>query len=361
MLIDFRPFKNCLAHKAFDPKNSKGRKNSALGNTGIPDDDNIYIDVMDPFQIDIGKIVNSKAHRRLKDKSQVFCFPNNPHVRTRMLHTNEVAMTAIVIAEILGLNVKLCRAIAEGHDIGHTPYGHAGEEFISKITGKTFRHEVMSLVVAQHIERKTEGLNLCFETLQGILHHSRGKGSLNTAVNLPLEYAVVMLADKIAYTFSDINDALRYEYLKESDLPSIVSDLGSRQRERMTGCIFSLIKESAEGGEISFSESEVAKKFEAIRQWMFENVYSKVNWSLQENILGRIYDFFQKSPDLEGCDPAILLALLTDKEVNGLTTLMLSSLNLRIEHLDDFGIMEIAPHIRGKNIDFARPDLDWAK
>jgi len=218
-------FKDGLAHKAFRSETSRGRLNSAK------DDDYMYYGVLDPFEMDVQKILESKAIRRLKDKTQVFCFPENPHVRTRLSHTFQVVSVSTLIARILGLNVHLCQAIAWGHDIGHTPYGHMGEEFIARMTGKDFRHEIFGMVIAQRIERMGKGLNLSFETLEGMGNHSRGDGSLTINPNLPLEYTAVMYADKIVYTFSDIKDGLRNGYLQENHLPPHLDKLGGQPRE----------------------------------------------------------------------------------------------------------------------------------
>jgi len=349
-------FKNCLKNKAFAPKDSRGRRNS------YPDDDEPYFNCIDQFRIDIDKILNSKARRRQESKTQVLCDPENPHVRTRSRHTNEVVSTAVKITEILGLNVSLCEAIAQGHDIGHTPYGHLGEKFISEITGKHFRHEIFGVVVAQHIERKGQGLNLSYEVLEGILNHSKGEKTLSISSHLPLEYAVAMISDKIAYTFSDINDALRYNYLKESELPKEVFYLGKNQRERILHCLFVLIRESSEVGTISFSQSEAAKKFEKIRQWLYENYYNCINWDMQKIVLEKTYQFLFSDSFFDDCDPAILLALLTDKELNALAQkVFLRGKNLQIEDMMNFGIMEIVPYIRKKEIDFTDPDLTWGK
>jgi len=349
-------FKDCLKEKAFAIKNSQGRRNSAL------DDDKPYFNCVSQFRIDSDKILNSKARRRQEDKTQVLCDPENPHICTRSRHTNEVVSIVIKIAEILGLNVSLCEAIAQGHDIGHTPYGHLGEKFISEITGKHFRHEIFGVVVAQHIERKGDGLNLSYEVLEGILNHSKGKMALSINSDLPLEYAVMMISDKIAYTFSDINDALRYNYLTESELPKEVSSLGKNQRERILNCIFSLIHESFEAGTISFSQNETAKKFEKIRQWLYENYYNCINWDMQKIVLEKTYRFISSDSFFDDCDPAILLALLTDKELNALAQkVFLRGKKPQKEDLANFGIMEIIPYVRGKEICFTDPDLTWEK
>ncbi|OGI17668.1 MAG: hypothetical protein A3J63_02625 [Candidatus Moranbacteria bacterium RIFCSPHIGHO2_02_FULL_40_12b] len=351
-----KKFKNCLRDKAFNPENSQGRRNDGK------DEDSPYFNCVDPFILSRDKVLNSKARRRLNEKTQVLCDPRNPHIRTRSRHTMEVVSIATKIADITGLNIPLCEAIAEAHDIGHTPFGHLGEEFISKVSGKKFSHEVFGIVIAQHIERKGEGLNLNFEVLEGVLNHSRGGKALLINPESPLEYAVAMFSDKIAYTFSDINDGLRYGHIEEAALPREVNYLGKNQRERILHCIFTLVRESSEKGIISFSESEAAEKFGKIRDWMYENYYSQLDWRIQKMILERVFEFLQRDHSFRECDPSILLALMTDTEINQMAkNIYLHGKKPRIEDIKNFGITEIIPHIREKNIDFADPDLDWVK
>jgi dGTP triphosphohydrolase len=355
--FDFRPFKNALKHKAFNLRKSRGRKKSAPS-----DGDGSYFSVFnDPFEIDIYKILNSKAIRRLKDKTQVFSFPENPHARTRLLHTIEVATGSINIARILGLNANLCGAIAWGHDIGHTPYGHLGEKFISEKTGLAFRHDINSVTVAQEIERDGSGLNLSFEVLEGIMNHSLGIKDLSINRNLPSEYMIAMLTDKICYTFSDINDAIRYNGMEEKDFPGEVSKLGANQREKTTSCIFSLIEESSESGEVSFSKSEIAQAFERIRKWMYENIYIPMDWTIHKEVLEKTYAFLGKNAFFEDCDPTMLLSLLTDKEANRMAEIFLRSEIPKTETIGYFGIMEILPYLRGKKFNLTQPDFSWVK
>lgn len=349
-----KKFKNCLKNKAFNSENSKGRRYDSN------DEDSPYFNCVNPFTLSRDKILNSKARRRLDEKTQVLCDPHNPHIRTRSRHTIEVVSIATKIADITGLNIPLCEAIAEAHDIGHTPFGHLGEEFISKMSGRKFSHEIFGIVISQHIERKGKGLNLNFEVLEGVLNHSRGGSALSINPKNPLEYTVVMYADKIAYTFSDINDGLRYGHIEEAALPLEANHLGKNQRERILYCIFTLIRESSEKGIISFSESEAAEKFGKIRNWMFENYYSQIDWKIQKIILERVFEFLQRDPSFKGCDPSVLLALMTDAEINYMAkNIYLHGKKPRIEDIKNFGIMEIIPHIREKNIDFTDPDMDW--
>ncbi len=348
-------FKDGLAHKAFKSYASRGRLNSTK------DDDFMYCNVLDPFELDVQKILESKAIRRLKDKTQVFCFPENPHVRTRLSHTFQVVSVATAIARILGLNVHLCQAIAWGHDIGHAPYGHMGEEFIAQKTGHDFRHEIFGVVIAQRIERQGKGLNLSFETLQGIANHSRGGGGLTVNPELPLEDAVVMYADKIAYTFSDIKDGLRNGHMQENHLPPHLYKLGNQPREWVAHCIFSLAKESCEKGVISFSDSEAAKIFAEIKSWMYENVYADINWNIQRETLSIAYDFFKYEPRFADYDPALPIALMTDREANRMTGIIQSSIKPKVRHVEDFGFMEILPHLVWPRREYITAGMEWKK
>jgi len=206
-----RDVRHVLSHLAIKPELARRRWYS-----GRKDVDEYIGPTCNQFILDLYKLQQSKAMRRLANKTQVFPDPkSNRHIRTRLIHTLEVASIAGIIAEILGLDVQLTQAIAHGHDIGHAPFGHLGEEFISTITGQEFRHEVFACVVAQHIERQTHGLNLTLPTLLGIRAHSRGKGKMSLSLvtmkngcvdTVIFEADIVMYADKIAYCFSDISD-----------------------------------------------------------------------------------------------------------------------------------------------------------
>jgi len=355
-----KKYRGCLKDKAMRPENSRGRRRGKRHDGN----DAEYYRILDPYRLDGIKIKDGKGYRRLGGKTQVYSLPENPHVRTRLIHTNEVVSIAVTIAEILGLNVTLAEAIAVGHDIGHTPYGHLGERFLTKATGKEFRHEIMSVTVAQHIERKGAGLNLTYETLLGMLNHSRGKRELDVDTDIPLACTVAMYADKIAYTFSDFNDASRYGYLnreKHDTDKELWESLGRDQRDRTLNCVKALVAESAEKRFVSFADSETAKRYARLRGWMYRKIYGEVNWKIQETILEQAYEFFGKDPFFEGCDPAIPLALLTDREVGMIGDILRASKRLEIDGIKGFGIMEIVPHIRWKGIDPFDPDLDWGK
>ena len=337
---------------AFKESESKGRK-KYLGK------EEQLLMQLNPFLVDYLQIIQSKAFRRLAYKTQVLYSPENPHVRTRNVHTQEVIAVSTTISENLGLNTYLCQAIAAGHDIGHTPYGHLGERVLSEISGKKFSHPIFSVIVAQEIERKGEGLNLSYETLEGILNHSRGKNELVTDTSKPQEYSVAMYSDKIAYTFSDINDTIRYGYLREENILPYLEGLGENQRERTNSCIQSLVDESRKKGFVSFSEGEVFEKFDRLKAFMYENVYEKMEWKLHEAILKEAYSFFSNLEETKEVNPAIVIALLTDMEMNEFADYVIKSRKPSFETIKHFGVFDIVPHIKERKIDYSNPGLDW--
>ncbi len=320
-------------------------------------DDHLEFNVNNVFLDDYLRILQSKAYRRLSFKTQVYTSPRNPHVRTRAVHTNEVISISIDLASSLGLDINFVQAIAAGHDIGHTPFGHLGERVLSELCGKKFRHAEFSVIVAQHIERKGKGLNLTKGTLLGILNHARGKHGLVTRQDLPQEFDLVMFADKIAYTFSDLNDAKRYSDLPVSKYPKIIEELGVDQRARVYKVKEALLTESREVGRISFSQGEIYEKFETLRQWMYENIYEKVNRPLQVESLKAVYEYFQEVPQLQHLDPALLIALMTDIEVIDLGHELMRSYKPVWAELRNFGFIELLPYL--KNISLTDVDLDW--
>ena len=303
--------------------------------------------------------MQSKVYRRASFKTQVYTSPRNPHVRTRAVHTNEVIALSMVIADALGLDINLVQAIAAGHDIGHVPFGHLGEKVLKELSGKAFHHEVFSVLVAQHIERKGRGLNLTKGVLLGILNHARGKNGLVSRLDLPQEFDLVMFADKIAYTFSDLNDVLRYGEMKQSAFPSLLNDLGIDQRARIYNVINALVQESKRKGRISFSEGIFFQNFEALRQWMYTNVYEKINRPLQVESIKAVHEYFLELPELADFDPILLIALMTDTEVIDLANQLLGSYKPVWLELRNIGFVELLPYLRGKEIDFTKLDLDW--
>ncbi|MDD2730631.1 MAG: HD domain-containing protein [Candidatus Portnoybacteria bacterium] len=346
-MVDLRQYQGCLVRKRFKEENSKGRRD-------IEDEDGWLFETTNPFGIDSLKVEKSKAKRRLDTKTQVFSFPSNVHIRNRASHSREVAVTSQVIAGFLGLNSVLCGTIAQAHDIGHVPFGHAGEAFIRQITGRPFSHAKYGAVVAQEIERRGKGMNLSFEVLAGVCCHS-GDGLAEASAE---EYRLVYHNDKINYVSHDINDAIRVGYLEEKSLPDFARRLGQTQREREKNCFEALIKESAEQGKVSFGYSLTARDFARTRQWMFEKVYNRINERPVSFILGSIYDFFAREDYFSDCDPIVLISLLSDEDCYNFARNLLTSIS--IKGINTLGFMEIVPFLRGKKINWEEPDFFWA-
>ena len=219
------------------------------------------------YQRDTDRIVHCKAFRRLMHKTQVFLQPEGDHYRTRMTHTLEVTRIARTVARALRLNEDLVEAAAMGHDLGHTPFGHAGEDALTYCLGKAFRHNEQSLRVVDVLERDGAGLNLSYEVRMGILGH--------TGQHIPetLEGRIVRIADRIAYVNHDIDDAVRAGILHESDLPrSVVQALGESHSQRINTLVYDLIATSSEAGDIVLSP-EVDKGLLELRSFLFEKVY----------------------------------------------------------------------------------------
>lgn len=224
-------------------------------------------DIRPAYQRDRDRILHSKSFRRLKHKTQVFLAPEGDHYRTRLTHTLEVAQIARTIARALRMNENLTEAIALGHDLGHTPFGHAGEEILNSICEEGFSHYRQSVRVVEVLEKKGNGLNLTKEVRDGILNH-RTSGNPST-----LEGKIVRFSDKIAYINHDIDDAIRGRIIKERDIPKQYSDiLGGSVKERLNIMIHDIILNSLEKPEISMSP-DVEAAMRSLRRWMFENVY----------------------------------------------------------------------------------------
>ena len=242
------------------------------------------------FQRDIDRIVHCKAFRRLKHKTQVFLQPEGDHYRTRMTHTLEVARVARTIARGLGLNEDLTEAAALGHDLGHTPFGHAGERLLNEILPGGFEHNVQSLRVVEHLENDGAGLNLTYEVRRGILCHS-GPDLAET-----LEGRVVRISDKIAYLSADVDDALRGGVIYPIDLPPQVGQtLGVTHAQRLNTLITDVIEESRGKGEILQSPEKKAAMAE-LREFMFASVYlnpvAKGEEGKAQDMLRRLFDYY---------------------------------------------------------------------
>ena len=354
-MFEVREYLDCLIHKKTPDSAARRRKPCSS------DEDRWMMIRGDNFSVDAeGKITTSKTLRRLGAKTQVLTANINAHVRNRLTHTFEVANVATVIARILGLNEDLCRAIAFGHDIGHAPFGHLGEAFISQIAGKEFRHAAFGVVIAQHIERRGEGLNLTHQVLEGILSHSGSSNILpgTKDVKISEEARVVKYSDKISFTLADANDIfMRTRVLDSGAFPEIDRLLhlcGNHQRERLAFCIEGLCQESAQKGEVSFATSEHAQIFTELKHSM-DKVYKLVNLQNSDEILGRVYSFLCKTALIGDANPAIVLALMTDDDI--LYIYGKDCINTRDFY--DCSVAEITESLNGRNIDFSNPDLDW--
>jgi dGTPase len=227
------------------------------------------------FQRDRDRILHSKAFRRLKHKTQVFLSPEGDHYRTRLTHTLEVAQISRTIARALRLNEDLTEAIVYGHDLGHTPFGHAGE-FILKENG-SYHHAKHSLRVVEKLENEGKGLNLTEEVRDGILKHSKGKSPLITEGNMPktLEGEIVRIADKIAYINHDLEDAIRADIVSESQIPEdIVKVLGKNKSERISTIVISVINATIENEyKHIVMDEKVYNAMYSLRDFLYENVY----------------------------------------------------------------------------------------
>lgn len=244
------------------------------------------------FQRDVDRISHSKAFRRLKHKTQVFLLPEGDHYRTRLTHTLEVSRIARTISRALMLNEDLTEAIALGHDIGHTPFGHAGERVLNRLMTDGFRHYEQSLRVCDKLENDGKGLNLCYETRMGILNHTSG------FPRSTLEADVVRTSDLIAYVNHDIDDAIRAGISTETDLPFIVrSRLGTTRSERIDAAVRDIVTNS--GASISFSP-DMHDAMQEFRSFMFENIYvnpvAKAEEEKVDGILERIWNHYIFNP-----------------------------------------------------------------
>lgn len=254
-------------------------------------------DIRTEFQRDRDRIIHSKAFRRLKHKTQVFLSPEGDHYRTRLTHTLEVAQISRTIARALRLNEDLTEAIALGHDLGHTPFGHCGEHVLDEIHEGGFEHNRQSLRVVEKLEKRTYkqgGLNLTYEVKDGILNHT------GEALPYTLEGQVVKISDRIAYINHDIDDAIRAMVLKKDSIPKDCSKiLGSNHRDRINTMIRDVIKESFEKDIILMSD-EIHYYTEKLRDFMFEYVYlnkeAKKEEDKAQNIIIELYNYFCKNP-----------------------------------------------------------------
>jgi dGTPase len=242
------------------------------------------------FQRDRDRIIHAKAFRRLMHKTQVFIAPDGDHFRTRLTHTLEMMQISRTIARSLGLNEDLTEAIALGHDLGHTPFGHTGEEALSKVLrehGRDFRHNEHSLRVVDVLEKGGRGLNLTLEVRDGILHHT-GRGHPET-----YEGRIVRIADRIAYVNHDIDDAMRAGIVSADQLPEKTARiLGDRASRRIDTLVRDMISTSEKRGEIALSDP-IHETLLELRGWLFENVYRNPLSRQDDKAAGVVRTLFQ--------------------------------------------------------------------
>lgn len=251
-------------------------------------------DVRTKFQRDRDRIIYSKAFRRLKHKTQVFISPEGDHYRTRLTHTLEVSQIARTIARSLRLNEDLTEAISLGHDLGHTPFGHAGENILNEICPHGFKHNEQSLRVVDVLERE-KGLNLTWEVRDGIKNHT---GDIEPST---LEGQIVRFADRIAYINHDIDDAIRGGIISEESLPlECTNVLGKKSSQRINNMIVNIIEYSKNKDTIRMSE-EFQKAKNELREFMFKNVYigseAKKDEMKAQNIIRELYNYLKNKPE----------------------------------------------------------------
>ncbi len=292
-------------------KNSKGREKPEPA-------DPLRIE----FQRDRDRIIHCKSFRRLKHKTQVFISPEFDHYRTRLTHTLEVTQIARTVARALSLNEDLTEAIGMGHDVGHAPYGHVGEEALDESYRRydpaaRFRHYEHSLRIVDKLENGGKGLNLTWEVRDGILHHSKGKSDLNSGESLDkwlqqgkpstLEGQIIRICDRVAYVNHDIDDALRAGFIEFEDLPrECIEVLGERHSQRITTMVAAIIDASSEivdgkrecKGRIAMRD-DIMEATDKLKTWMFDHVYL-VNSHDEEpkvqHVIAQLFDYFMRNP-----------------------------------------------------------------
>jgi dGTPase len=288
--------RRCLGARAAKSADSRGR--------AVPEEPD---PIRTAFARDRDRVLHSKSFRRLKHKTQVFVAAENDHYRTRLTHTLEVSQIARTIARALELNEDLTEAIALAHDVGHTPFGHAGERALdaalrAHVPDAHFRHYEQSLRVVEVLEKQGRGLNLTYETLDGIGHHSKGRGGI-AGDNVPatLEGQCVRIADRVAYIHHDIEDAIRAGILKAEDLPrDVVEPLGDTPGARLLYLVNDLVTTSETAERIAFSP-ETARALDRLKDFLFERVYTrdreKYDGRDVDEIVGPLFDDALRRPE----------------------------------------------------------------
>ena len=252
-------------------------------------------DMRTEFQRDRDRIIHAKSFRRLKHKTQVFLAPAGDHYRTRLTHTMEVAQIARTIARCLRLNEDLTEAIALGHDLGHTPFGHSGERGLNKICPYGFRHNLQSLRVVDVLENDGNGMNLTFELRDGIVTHT------DDIMPKTAEGKIIRIADRIAYINHDIDDSIRAGVLKYDDIPKEFKEYyGDTRANRISSMIHNVVKNSANSAEIKMDEEGYSMLMK-LRDFMFNEVYLNPFVRAEEerahNIISELYTYFLKNPE----------------------------------------------------------------
>ena len=247
------------------------------------------------FQRDRDRILHSKSFRRLMHKTQVFLSPEGDHYRTRMTHTLEVARIARTICRGLRLNQDLAEAAAYGHDLGHTPFGHAGEKALSSMMEKPFRHNEQSLRVVDKLERGGTGLNLTYEVRMGILGHT------GDFIPETLEGQIVRTSDRIAYINHDIDDAMRAGILTEDDIPPEIAEiLGHSHSQRINTLVENMIDNTIATGTLGM-QPEIAQAMDRLRTFMFARVYTnpvaKGEETKAKDMLCRLFEYYMRRPE----------------------------------------------------------------
>jgi dGTPase len=262
-----------LSKWGYRSRDSKGRKYPELP-----------CPVRTPFQRDRDRIIHSKSFRRLKHKTQVFLAPTGDHFRTRLTHTLEVTQIARGIGRALGLNEDLVEAIALGHDLGHTPFGHAGEKVLDiwckkNGLGSGFQHHIQSVRVVEKLENDGKGLNLTFEVIEGIRKHTKGPGdynlSLDTDDSLHMEGRIVKIADRMAYVNHDLQDAIMVGLITADDIPvEFIKIVGTESRERINAMVMDTIHTTLDKGRLALSPV-MENTINGLKDFLFENVYNR--------------------------------------------------------------------------------------
>jgi len=266
------------------------------------------------FQIDRDRIVHSKAFRRLKHKTQVLLLPEGDHYRTRLTHTLEVAQIARTVSRCLRLNEDLTEAIALGHDLGHTPFGHMGERILDRIARsharEGFHHASQSLRVVERLEKDGKGLNLTYEVRMGILQHSKGQVDVRRSFGMDrpstMEAWVVRISDSIAYLNHDLDDALRAGFLSPSEIPPVVlKRLGVTHGDRIGSLVEDVVEKSLGTGAIAMGESAM-EAVEALRETLYRKVYASERVLAEEpkveHVLKTLYDAMVAMPERTGLE-----------------------------------------------------------